>query len=235
MARLRYGNVHGTLTNTILSSDTTFRVTYDSSSSKLPALSGGNYYVLILEPDTLNQEIIYVTNIATSANGDGSYTINACTRGQESTSAIGHNGGKAWLHGPTVSDFVGGSGGSVALLGPITFNYNAASIGTPYTLFSGLNAGQVILTITGFVNTAFVNTDSSIGIDLGTNSHGTTILSNNTGIQIQDVGAGTEMQASGSIYGGPLLVNTGGTSIVATLRGNYTPTAGSIVFYMWVT
>jgi hypothetical protein len=59
-----------------------------------------DYYVVIVEPNTANEEITYCT-----AYTSGSPLDATITRGQEGTGAPAHISGVSWTHGPTAQDF----------------------------------------------------------------------------------------------------------------------------------
>jgi hypothetical protein len=58
-----------------------------------------DYYVLVLEPNTANYEIVWLT-VYTAGSPNGSIL-----RGQEGTSPVTHAAGVSWEHGPTAQDF----------------------------------------------------------------------------------------------------------------------------------
>lgn len=101
MARIRQANVHGTLNGAITSGATSITVAYDATSAALQALGTLDILVVVLEPDTANEEVIYVQG----AQSGGATTWSSVLRGQEGVSAgIAHSSGVAWKHGPTVVD-----------------------------------------------------------------------------------------------------------------------------------
>ena len=100
MSRIRSNFQTGTLD---LGGLTTGGTTASSSAfASLPVVTNPDVLAISLEPDTVNQEIVWVT---AHSSGATSCTI---SRGQESTTAIAHAIDAVWVHGPTVADFVSG-------------------------------------------------------------------------------------------------------------------------------
>lgn len=99
--RIRKGRLFGTLNGGIGAADTALSITPDVNSSALPLVGGLSIMVLILEPDTAQEEIVWITSCATAA-------VSGITvlRGQEGTAAIPHATGVVYKHGPTLYDYV---------------------------------------------------------------------------------------------------------------------------------
>lgn len=102
MTRLRTNNISGVeSTNAItLSSTSTTSVSW-ASSPAFATIVAPNYYVIVVQPDTANEEIIYLTAFT------GGATSGTVTRAQEGTSGVTYTG-TAWVHGPTAVDFPNG-------------------------------------------------------------------------------------------------------------------------------
>ena len=99
MARLRFINISGAeATNTITISSTSTTSVSWSASPSFPTIATPDYAVIVVQPDTANEEIIYLT--AFTAAG----TSGTVVRAQEGTSGATYTG-TAWIHGPTVLDF----------------------------------------------------------------------------------------------------------------------------------
>jgi hypothetical protein len=64
----------------------------------MPVVAYPNYLVIVVEPNTSNEEIIYVTAYSSAA------TSATVTRAQEGTSGVTHSS-KAWANAPTALDF----------------------------------------------------------------------------------------------------------------------------------
>lgn len=105
MSRIRLNNLTSgiTLTNPItLSSATTNTCTW-STSPAFPQIASPDYAVVIVEPDSPNEEVVHL--IGFSPGG----TVGLVVRAAESnaiglTAAIIHTA-VAWAHGPTAMDF----------------------------------------------------------------------------------------------------------------------------------
>lgn len=98
MARLRFNNQFGTITDNPLTLGST---AFNSAAlAALPAVVAPDYVVVVLEPDTANEEVVWITAHTASA------TVATIWRGREKTAAVAHNVTSLWRHGPTVRDFV---------------------------------------------------------------------------------------------------------------------------------
>lgn len=99
--RLKYnnvGDVTGSANPATLSTSTTTTITWPSAPSNLPTIASPDYVVLVLEPNTVNEEIVYLTAYTAGA------TSGTVTRAQEGTTGQIHTS-VAWVNGPTLSDF----------------------------------------------------------------------------------------------------------------------------------
>lgn len=99
MSEIRVNNVSGIVGgNTItLSSGGTTTATFVSAPA-FPTITYPDFAKIVVEPDTANEEIIYLTAYAAAA------TTGTVIRGQEGTAAIAHSTA-AWVHGPTAADY----------------------------------------------------------------------------------------------------------------------------------
>ncbi len=98
MARKRYDNIFGTATGNPISCPAgAGTATLSSPPTGLPAVTGSDFIVLIIEPGTANEDIRY-------AQYSGSGTSLTVGTAQEGTTGISHSG-VAWAHGPTAADF----------------------------------------------------------------------------------------------------------------------------------
>lgn len=97
--RLRYNNIFGTsAANPITFSSGGTTTGSWVSSPGFPTIASPNYVAIVVEPNTANEEIVYLTAY-TSGGTSGTFT-----RAQEGTSGITHTA-TAWSHSPTVFDF----------------------------------------------------------------------------------------------------------------------------------
>lgn len=107
MTRLRINNLLGTILDSpkLAAGATTMTVP-----SSFPVVAAPNVVALSIEPDTANEEVVYVTAHASGA------TTATIVRGQEGgiVGGIDHLNGVAWKHGPTQSDFWTGADFSVS-------------------------------------------------------------------------------------------------------------------------
>lgn len=94
--RIRRNNESGTLGAALAAGDTTITFTVAPGFATLQA---AEYISLILEPDTPNLEIVWLTSYTAGA------TTGTILRAQEGTTAIFHASGVTWKHGPTTQDF----------------------------------------------------------------------------------------------------------------------------------
>lgn len=122
MAILKVNNVGdplGTTDPITLSSPSTTTATWASSPANMPTVASPDILKVVAEPNTSNEEIMYVTAYTASAT---SATVN---RGQEGSTARTH-AGTAWVHTSTAADFspmtlvgdleVGGANGALTRL-----------------------------------------------------------------------------------------------------------------------
>jgi hypothetical protein len=101
MARLRINNVGdaGGTTNPItISSSSSTTCSWSTAPANLPTVASPDYVVLVVEANTSNEEIIYLTAFT---SGGTSGTI---SRGEEGSAAIAHSS-TTWISGPTALDF----------------------------------------------------------------------------------------------------------------------------------
>lgn len=102
MARLRVNNLGdatGSSNPITLSSGSATSASWTSAPTNMPVVAFPDYVALTVEPNTANEEIIYVTAYSASA------TTATVTRAQEGTSGITHTS-KAWVNAPTALDFL---------------------------------------------------------------------------------------------------------------------------------
>jgi hypothetical protein len=110
VARLRKNNISGTASsNGITLADGSTTTVSWASAPGFPTIVAPDYYVVIAEPDTANEEIMYLTAFTSGA------TTGTVTRAQEGTSGRAH-AATAWTHGPTAQDF--GTTVTVSLTAP---------------------------------------------------------------------------------------------------------------------
>jgi hypothetical protein len=100
VARLRFNNLSsfGTTNPITLSSGSTATATW-SSTPGFPTIAAPDFAVIVVEPDTANEEILYLTAFTSGA------TTGTVLRAQEGTTGITHTA-TAWVHGPTALDFL---------------------------------------------------------------------------------------------------------------------------------
>lgn len=127
MARLRFDNIFGTSTGNPITCPAGAGTATLSSAPGLPAITGPDFIVLIIEPGTANEDIRYATY-------SGSGTSLTVTAAQEGTTGISH-AGVAWAHGPTAADFASGpsfptSSGSGSPQGVVTDTFGASYVDT---------------------------------------------------------------------------------------------------------
>jgi hypothetical protein len=105
MSRLRQNNLFGTLGAQLGANATaiTFAaVLKQGDGTNLPTIVAPDYYALILEPDSVNEEIVYLTAYTTNT------TAGTVTRSAEAPTAPAttiHNISTPWKHGPTALDY----------------------------------------------------------------------------------------------------------------------------------
>lgn len=99
MTRLRANNISGTASGNpiTLSSGGTTTASWPSA-PVFPTIVAPDYYTIVVEPDTANEEIIYLTAFTAAA------TSGTVTRAQEGTAGVTHTA-TAWVHGATAADF----------------------------------------------------------------------------------------------------------------------------------
>lgn len=145
MTEKHYNNIFGTvasgaitLTNTGGGGDNT--ATF-AAAPNLPTITAPDIAKIIVEPDTPNEEIIFVTAYTAAA------TTATVTRAQEGTTKIAHTG-TAWVHGPTaanVSKIVAGTNVTTSDdgMGNVTVNASGGGGGGAPTLSTtGLGDGR---------------------------------------------------------------------------------------------
>ncbi len=98
--RIRQGQVFGVLNGGITNVATTIAITPDAGSGGLPAVAAPYIMALILEPDTANEEVVWITSCAATAVS-GIIVM----RGQETTLNVAHLNGVPYKHGPTLLDY----------------------------------------------------------------------------------------------------------------------------------
>jgi hypothetical protein len=102
VSRLKLNNVGGVTGASLGSSSSGTSQAITGLFAVAPAFAtivAPDYYVVIFEPNTANEEIDYLTAY-TAGSLDGTVT-----RGQEGTGAPAHISGVSWTHGPTAQDF----------------------------------------------------------------------------------------------------------------------------------
>lgn len=106
MSRLRFNNVQGTLGAPLTNSATTLTL---AAVWPQTTVVSPDYVVLIVEPGSANEEVIYGTPTSAST------TVNNLVRGAEGPNAgIAHASGVVWIHGPTALDDTSGTVTSVS-------------------------------------------------------------------------------------------------------------------------
>lgn len=94
--RLRLNNMQGALGGTMLVGDTT--INFGTAPVGLPTVDTTSYLPIVLEPDTTNEEVVYLTAYTAGA------TTGTIVRAREGSTAVGHGQGTLWIHGPTNID-----------------------------------------------------------------------------------------------------------------------------------
>jgi hypothetical protein len=118
LTRLRLNNIGdpvGTSNPIVLSSNSTTTPTWTSAPG-FATIVAPNYYVVIVNPGTTFEEIIYLTAFTAAA------TSGTVLRAQEGTSGLAATGGAPWIHGPTAYDYLAAADqlqGSTYPSGPI--------------------------------------------------------------------------------------------------------------------
>jgi hypothetical protein len=95
--RVRVLSCWGTIAAGLGAGDTS--ISFTTTPANLPTIDANKYAALTLDPDTSNEEVIYVTAFTA---GDTTATI---VRGREGTTAVSHAVAAPWIHGPTLFDF----------------------------------------------------------------------------------------------------------------------------------
>ena len=101
MSRLQVNNLgdaSGTINPITLVSGSAATASWSSVPTNMPVVASPNIVVLVIEPNTSNEEIVYVTAYTSGA------TTATVSRAQEGTSGITHTS-KAWVSAPTARDF----------------------------------------------------------------------------------------------------------------------------------
>lgn len=97
MSRLRFNNVSNLTSGTITLSSGGTTATFGAAPA-FTTIAAPDIAVIIVEPDTANEEVIYVTAYTAAA------TTATVLRGQEGTASVAHSSA-AWVHGPTAADY----------------------------------------------------------------------------------------------------------------------------------
>lgn len=99
MSEIRVNNISGTASGNAmtLSSAGATSCTWTSAPA-FPTIASPDFAKIILEPDTANEEVVYLTAFTSGA------TSGTVTRAQEGSAAITHSA-VSWVHGPTANDF----------------------------------------------------------------------------------------------------------------------------------
>jgi hypothetical protein len=100
MARLRLNNISSFgATNPITFADGSTVTGTFSSAPGFATIVSPDYYALTIEPDTANEEVVYLTAFTSGA------TTGTFTRAREGSTGVAHSA-TAWVHSPTSADFV---------------------------------------------------------------------------------------------------------------------------------
>ena len=100
MTRLRTNNLSGTAAgNGITFADGSTTTGSWASAPGFATIVAPDFYVVVVEQDTANEEITYLTAFTSGA------TSGTFTRAQEGSSGVAHSATK-WVHGPTARDYV---------------------------------------------------------------------------------------------------------------------------------
>lgn len=150
-------SVQTTLASPISSGDTTMTVSSGTGSSLLGgvtlATGGADQFTVAIDPDTANEEIVFVTAAASDT-----FTI---VRGRAGTTAVSHSSGATVKHVLTSDDLNAFEAGLNQ-----TLPFNAQS-GTTYTL-ALTDAGDVVTLTNGSAITVTVPLNSSVAFPIGT-------------------------------------------------------------------
>lgn len=150
-------SVQTTLASPISSGDTTMTVSSGTGSSLLGgvtlAAGGADQFTVAIDPDTANEEIVFVTAAASDT-----FTI---VRGRAGTTAVSHSSGATVKHVLTSDDLNAFEAG---LNQTLPFN---AQTNTTYTL-ALTDAGDVVTLTNGSAITVTVPLNSSVAFPIGT-------------------------------------------------------------------
>jgi hypothetical protein len=150
-------SVQTTLASPISSGDVTMTVSSGTGSSLLGgvtlAAGGADQFTVAIDPDTANEEIVFVTAAASDT-----FTI---VRGRAGTTAVSHSSGATVKHVLTSDDLNAFEAG---LNQTLPFN---AQVGTTYTL-ALTDAGDVVTLTNGSAITVTVPLNSSVAFPIGT-------------------------------------------------------------------
>jgi hypothetical protein len=98
--RVRVPNAYGVLGAVMLAADTT--ISFAVAPAAVPTIDSTKHLAIIVEPDSANEEVIYLTAYTAGQ------TTGTILRAQEGTTAVQHPATAAWLHGPTKRDMASG-------------------------------------------------------------------------------------------------------------------------------
>lgn len=98
MARLRINNQSDKTSGTLTFADGSTTTGTWGVAPGFATITAPDFYVLVVDPDTANEEVVYLTAYTAAA------TTGTFTRAQEGTSGVAHSA-KPWVHGATASDF----------------------------------------------------------------------------------------------------------------------------------
>jgi len=150
-------SVETTLAAPISSGDTTMTVSSGTGSALLGgvtlAAGGADQFTVALDPDTANEEIVFITAAASDT-----FTI---VRGRAGTTAVTHSSGATVKHVLTSSDL---SAFEAGLNQTLPFN---AQVGTTYTPVL-TDAGKVVTLTNGSAIAVTVPLNSSVAFPIGT-------------------------------------------------------------------
>ena len=136
MARLRFDNQSGAAAGNAFTVGASSSSCSWVSAPSFPTIASPDYAVIIAEPGTANEEIMYLTAY-TAAATTGTVTRLAETALGGAGSSIAHTS-VAWLHGPTALDFPGAQvSAAAAAVANVTQSGTAAMDG--YSIVAGDN------------------------------------------------------------------------------------------------
>lgn len=205
MARLRINNCGDPTgaTNPITLSSPTTTTVHWASSPGFQTLTGSDYYVIISEPGTENEEIIYL--VAPYTAGATSGTV---LREQEGTTGVAHVA-TPWVHGPTQADFGPG--------------------GIPANTYDAYGAAATAAAAAQTAAEAFAT--SAISTAVGTETTRAEAAEAALASEIAGIsGGGGGPSNVLLIRKFPIAYNTAGILNGATL---YTPASGDVVYDIW--